>query len=136
MQLYLEKSSGTVFQMFSKILRKTYFEEHVRMGCLSEMNQKNCIHKIYLQENNGDGVLFGLHHRYFFHEKFYRTMCTTASVTFDLSFALSVINQCSHSIEYNISIISVLILVIILISVNIIISLGLSEKRSVCSENI
>ena len=63
-------------------------------------------------------------------------MCTTASVTFDLSFALSVINQCSHSIEYNISIISVLILVITLISVNIIISLGLSEKRSVCSENI
>ena len=27
-------------------------------GCLSDMNQKSCIHKIYLQENTGDGVLF------------------------------------------------------------------------------
>ena len=26
--------------------------------CLSEMNQKNCIHKSYSQESSGDGVLF------------------------------------------------------------------------------
>ena len=30
----------------------------LRTGCSSEMNQRNCFHKIYLQENTGEGVLF------------------------------------------------------------------------------
>ena len=30
----------------------------LRPGCSSEMNQRYCFHKIYLQENTGEGVLF------------------------------------------------------------------------------
>ena len=44
---------------FSKIFKKTCFAEHVQTDDrMSEKNQKNCIQKIYLQENTGDAVLF------------------------------------------------------------------------------
>ena len=43
---------------FSEIFKKAFFVVHVQTGCLSKLNQKNCVHKIYLQENIGDGVLF------------------------------------------------------------------------------
>ena len=93
-------------------------------GCLSEMNQKNCIHKIFSQGNTGDGVLFsvvadmwaysfskkGLHHKCFSMKivKFYRTSFLQNNAArqllisrdiFNLLLALSVINKFSHSME-------------------------------------
>ena len=91
--------------------------------CLSAMNQKNCIHKIYLQENTGNGVPLstvavmwvtvfqnGLHHRGFSMKtvKFHRTSILRNNAArllliscdiFDVSFALSVINHFSHGME-------------------------------------
>ena len=58
MQLYQEKKLWhRCFPVsFPKFLRKPYWT--CPNGCLSEMNQKNCIHKIYSQENTGGGVPF------------------------------------------------------------------------------
>ena len=86
------------------------------------MNQKNCIHKIYSQENTGEGVLFGavadmwaynfsktgLHHGCFSLKigKFHRTSVLQNNAAwllpisydiFNVLLALSVINQFSHS---------------------------------------
>ena len=99
---------------FSEIFKKT----------LSEMNQKNCIHKIYLQGNTGDGVLFsaipdmwaysfsktGLHQRCFSMKigKFYTTSVLQNNAerlfliscdNFNVLHALSLINQFSHNME-------------------------------------
>ena len=93
-------------------------------GCLCEMNQKNCIRKIYSQESTGDGVLFsavadvwtyklskmGLHRRCFSLKigKFYRTSVLQNNASrlllifcdiFNVLLVLSVINQFSHSME-------------------------------------
>ena len=43
---------------FSKIIKKTYFVEHVWMDAWVKLAKKTRIHKIYLQENTSDGVLF------------------------------------------------------------------------------
>ena len=42
---------------FSEIFKKTYFVEHARADAWVKWTKK-CIHKIYSQENIGDGVLF------------------------------------------------------------------------------
>ena len=81
---FKKKNSGTgVFLYVFRNFTKTYFVE------MSEMNQKNCIHKIYSHGIPGDGILFsevadiraysffekGLHPRCFSIkiEKFYKT---------------------------------------------------------------
>ena len=61
MQLFLEKklrhkSVPVNFPNFYEDL----FCRTCPNGCLSEVNQKNCIHKIYSQGNTGDGVLFSV----------------------------------------------------------------------------
>ena len=90
---------------------------------LSDINEKNCIHKIYLQENTGDGVFLaqlqtcgvtifqsGIYHEYFSMNivKFHRTsifqnndeqLLLISCEVFDVSPALSVINQFNHSME-------------------------------------
>ena len=93
-------------------------------GCLSEMNHKNCIHKIYSQENTSDGVLFsvvadmwaynfskkGLHHRCFCMRigKFYRTSILQNNAArllliscdiFSVLLVLSVVYHFSQSME-------------------------------------
>ena len=88
------------------------------------MNQKKCIHKIYSQENTGDGVLFsaaadiwayklskkGLHRKYFSMKigKFYsasilqnnaaRLLLISCEII-NVLLALTVINQFSRSME-------------------------------------
>ena len=92
-------------------------------GCLSEMNQNNCIYKIYLLGSTGDGVLFRavadmwaysfsknrLHHiRFsmkidtFYGTSIYRPMLRLLLICCDIFnalLALLVIDQFSHSIE-------------------------------------
>ena len=88
------------------------------------MNQKNCIQRIYSQENTGDGALFSavtdmwgysfsikrLHHRCFSMKigKFYRTsilqnndarLPLISCDIFNVILTLPVINQFSHSVE-------------------------------------
>ena len=53
-----KKTLAQVFSFkFSEIFKQNYFAEHA-CGCLNEMNQKNCSHKICSQENIGDCILF------------------------------------------------------------------------------
>ena len=54
-----KKSSGTgKLCKFSEIFEKTFFVEHFWTDAWMKWAKKNCIHKIYLKENTGDGVLF------------------------------------------------------------------------------
>ena len=53
-----KKTLAQVFSCkFSEIFKKTYFVEQARLDARVKWTKKNCIHKIYSQENTGDGVL-------------------------------------------------------------------------------
>ena len=102
-------------------------------GCLSEMNQKNCIRKIYSQENTTDGILFnaaadiwayklskkGPHHRCFSMKigKFYSASILQNNAARLLLISCDIINVLlALSViawRYNINIVSVIISVLI-----------------------
>ena len=109
---------------FSEIFKKTYFLEHARTDAWVKWTKKKSIHKIYLQGNTGDGVLFsaipdmwaysfsktGLHQRCFSMKigKFYTTSVLQNNAerlfliscdNFNVLHALSLINQFSHNME-------------------------------------
>ena len=127
-----KKTLGQVFSCkFSEIFKKTYFVEHARTDAWVKWTKK-CIHKIYSQENIGDGVLFRvvsdmwayifskkeLHHRYFSMKigKFYGTsiLQNNAARLFLISYLQCITCLISSVIawRYNISILSVVILVL------------------------
>ena len=115
-----EKTLAHVFTV-SLLFNKTYFVEHAR--CLSDMNQKNCIHKIYFRKTTAMASFLmqlqscrltvfqnGLHRRYFPMKigKFCKTsilrnnaarLLLISCDTFNVLPALPVTNQFSHSME-------------------------------------